>query len=290
MKVKFCALLFLFVPWFSFAQSRINKEKKHKSKKEETFTRNGYRFRIFPVSGSDKIQVGDLVYFEMQVMHEDSVIEDSRRHIMRPEVIIPESEEESSKSPVIDGLLEMQSGDSIIVFEKLDTISELPPEMMGWKEINYRIKVNEVVKKELLDRVRCRKAAIEDTIKKDLEVFKNQNFSKIIQTQSGLMILMHREAEGDRLQPGEVAKIQFYAVQTKDGKYFDSTFDSGVPFKFVVGSERIIEGLGEAVTLLRRGEAATVFIPSKLAYGSSGLFEKIDPNTDLTFYIEVLNN
>ncbi|HQU97229.1 MAG TPA: FKBP-type peptidyl-prolyl cis-trans isomerase, partial [Saprospiraceae bacterium] len=205
------------------------------------------------------------------------------------EIVIPGKAEDMSGTAVVEGLTMMHAGDSLIVYEPVEQVNDLPEVMKNWKEVNYRLKVVEVIKQSDLENVKRRESQVATLIQQDLQKYKNQQFERIIQTQSGLTILIHQDGEGEKFVEGDVARILFYAIETKEGKYFDGTFDTGVPFKLVVGSQRIIEGLGEAVSLLRRGAKVSAYIPSKLAYGSTGVFEKLEPDTDLLFYIEILN-
>ena len=289
MKVSFWLLCLLGMPFLVFAQNKKSKKERKGDTTELTYTKSGFRYDLIPFGDTTAIREGDLVYFEMQVMHQDSLIEDSRLHFVRPELVVPGLEDEMSGTPVIEGLTLMHQGDSLIVYETVEQVDDLPEVMKGWKEVNYRLKVIEVIKQSALDYVKRRESQVAALAQQDLQNYKSQQFEKIIQTQSGLTIMIHQDGEGERFQPGDVARILYYAIEAKDGKYFDGTFDSGVPFKLVVGSQRIIEGLGETVSLLRRGAIVSAYMPSKLAYGSTDVFDKVEPDTDLLFYIEILN-
>jgi len=289
MRRLFWFLCLIGMRFIVLAQPKKSKKERKDYKPEFTYTKSGFRYKLFPFGNTTTIDQGDLVYFEMQVMHQDSLIEDSRLHFIRPEIVIPGKAEDMSGTAVVEGLTMMHAGDSLIVYEPVEQVNDLPEVMKNWKEVNYRLKVVEVIKQSDLENVKRRESQVATLIQQDLQKYKNQQFERIIQTQSGLTILIHQDGEGEKFVEGDVARILFYAIETKEGKYFDGTFDTGVPFKLVVGSQRIIEGLGEAVSLLRRGAKVSAYIPSKLAYGSTGVFEKLEPDTDLLFYIEILN-
>lgn len=83
-----------------------------------------------------------------------------------------------------------------------------------------------------------------------------------------------------------------YTGKLLNGTVFDATSQrNNVPFSFVVGAtpKNVIAGFDEGVSLMRKGEKATLLIPSALAYGASGSGNSIGPNTVLIFDIEVVD-
>ncbi|MGI4759761.1 MAG: FKBP-type peptidyl-prolyl cis-trans isomerase [Janthinobacterium lividum] len=80
-----------------------------------------------------------------------------------------------------------------------------------------------------------------------------------------------------------------YTGRLLNGTVFDATSQRGnTPFSFIVGSGATIPGFNEGVSLMRKGEKATLLIPSGLAYGTAGN-SSIAPNTPLIFDIEVVD-
>jgi FKBP-type peptidyl-prolyl cis-trans isomerase len=53
-----------------------------------------------------------------------------------------------------------------------------------------------------------------------------------------------------------------------DGTKFDSSYDSGVPFKFTLGKGQVIAGWDQGLLGMCIGEGRKLVIPSNLAYGS----------------------
>ena len=81
-----------------------------------------------------------------------------------------------------------------------------------------------------------------------------------------------------------------YTGKLLDGTVFDASSQHGnVPLNFLVGAtpKQVIAGFDEGVSLMRKGEKATLLIPSALAYGATGAGSSIAPNTVLVFDIEV---
>jgi len=81
-----------------------------------------------------------------------------------------------------------------------------------------------------------------------------------------------------------------YTGKLLNGQVFDASSQHGnVPLSFMVGAtpKQVIAGFDEGVSLMRKGEKATLLIPSALAYGATGAGTSINPNTTLLFEIEV---
>ena len=74
----------------------------------------------------------------------------------------------------------------------------------------------------------------------------------------------------------------------EDGTKFDSSYDHGRPFEFVIGSKKVIQGWSQGVLGMREGGKRTVFIPSELAYGDRQVGQFIKPNSNLIFHIEMI--
>ncbi|MEJ7658852.1 MAG: FKBP-type peptidyl-prolyl cis-trans isomerase [Hymenobacter sp.] len=61
-----------------------------------------------------------------------------------------------------------------------------------------------------------------------------------------------------------------YTGKLLDGTVFDATSQrNNVPFQFVVGAtpKQVVSGFDEGISLMHKGDKATLLIPSGLAYG-----------------------
>ncbi|MDO7886464.1 FKBP-type peptidyl-prolyl cis-trans isomerase [Hymenobacter cheonanensis] len=94
---------------------------------------------------------------------------------------------------------------------------------------------------------------------------------------------------GTPAKAGTTASV-LYTGKLLDGTVFDaSSLHANVPLNFVVGSGSLITGFDQGVSLMRKGEKATLLLPSALAYGSTGSSPNIAPNTPIIFDIEVVD-
>ena len=131
-----------------------------------------------------------------------------------------------------------------------------------------------------------RKRVVEEynaKVKAALEAF----FQDAQVTKSGLKIKTIEQGKGRKYKKGENATVH-YTGKLEDGTTFDSSRYFGRPFTFKLGAGQVIKGWDEAVAMLPIGTKAVVYVPSELAYGERGAGDRIGPNTNLIFEIEVL--
>jgi len=74
----------------------------------------------------------------------------------------------------------------------------------------------------------------------------------------------------------------------KDGTKFDSSYDRGKPFQFVIGTGRVIKGWDQGVMGMKEGGKRSLFVPAHLAYGERQIGDLIKPHSDLYFEVELL--
>jgi FKBP-type peptidyl-prolyl cis-trans isomerase FkpA len=99
---------------------------------------------------------------------------------------------------------------------------------------------------------------------------------------------------GVGLTAGKIAVVQYtgwlYDAAATDhkGKQFDSSRNSGRPFRFPVGTGQVIKGWDQGVVGMKVGESRRLIIPADLAYGDSGAGGVIPPGATLVFDIDLI--
>ena len=109
---------------------------------------------------------------------------------------------------------------------------------------------------------------------------------------AGLQITDTKVGTGISPKPGQVCVVHYTGWLYENGakgKKFDSSVDRKMPFSFVLGEHKVIEGWERGVTTMRVGGKRTLIIPPDLAYGAAGGGKAIPPNATLIFEVELLD-
>ncbi|XGC81521.1 FKBP-type peptidyl-prolyl cis-trans isomerase [Bdellovibrio bacteriovorus] len=73
----------------------------------------------------------------------------------------------------------------------------------------------------------------------------------------------------------------------EDGTKFDSSYDHGRPFQFVIGSGKVIKGWDQGLMGMKEGGKRTLFVPAHLGYGER-VKPKIPAHSNLIFHVEMI--
>jgi peptidylprolyl isomerase len=106
-------------------------------------------------------------------------------------------------------------------------------------------------------------------------------------TPSGLKIIDQVEGEGEPAKEGDSVEVHYTGTLRADGSKFDSSVGKA-PFAFKLGRGQVIKGWDEGVVGMKPNGKRKLIIPSNLAYGERGAGDKIPPNADLVFEVELL--
>ena len=118
-------------------------------------------------------------------------------------------------------------------------------------------------------------------------------------TASGLWYVITEETEGDNPSQGDRVAVNYVGF-TLDNKVFDTSFEDVAranqifnsqrnygPLQFDLGAGQVIRGWDEGISLMKEKEKATLFIPSRLAYGNTGI-NGLFVNDVLAFDVELV--
>ena len=85
---------------------------------------------------------------------------------------------------------------------------------------------------------------------------------------------------------GKKVTVNYKGTLT-NGEQFDSSYERGQPFSFVLGEGAVIQGWDEGVPGMKTGGKRKLTIPPSLGYGSQAV-GTIPPNSTLIFEVELL--
>jgi FKBP-type peptidyl-prolyl cis-trans isomerase FkpA len=262
-------------------------------------TRNGFAYS-FDSKGSGKaVQPNDVVFLEVTLFGDTTLLQKSDDPDNLPAMLLPKDWKTIQPiNPFFDILSQAKEGDKFTLTMPTDSLPANPM-LQGKKNLIYKVNVKTVLDSvgytkymETKEADRMKKVAAQtakvpeltELLKKTIAGFKSKTL-KTETTASGLQYFIHEKGNGPITKQNEQAAVDYYGV-TQDMKEFDNSFKRGEPYRFPVGASAVIPGWDEALSILPKGTKATIFVPSKLAYGETGSGE-IAPNTDLVFYIEI---
>jgi FKBP-type peptidyl-prolyl cis-trans isomerase FkpA len=121
----------------------------------------------------------------------------------------------------------------------------------------------------------------------DIKLFlERHKIWKMVETGSGLQYYIYENGEGERAVPGMTVDIM-YKVMTLDEKVCYETGEDEV-LEVKIDHSEIETGLQEGLKKMRVGDKAKMIIPSHLAHGLSGDYNKIPPLTPIVVDVQLV--
>jgi len=94
--------------------------------------------------------------------------------------------------------------------------------------------------------------------------------------------------KGAVAERGKALAVDYKGVRWDDGVVFDSTWDGGKPFQFLLGANQVIQGWEKGLAGMHVGGRRELIVPPDLAYGDHGQ-ASIRPNDTLVFVVDLLD-
>ncbi len=191
----------------------------------------------------------------------------------------------------------LRVGDSVIATQMMDTFIKRAPQNIapGFKKgdriITY-IKIIAVFATDSLAQADDKNTKKDwlDTEIKTVEKYLADKKITAQKTASGAFVQILNPGTGNLIDSGNYIAVN-YTGTTFSGIKFDSNTDTAFhhtePYSFVVLSGQMIKGFDEAMTFMRPGGTAKVYIPSMLGYGANPSSPLIKPFDNLIFDIEI---
>jgi len=255
-------------------------------------TPNNVKYKIVKHGNGRKATVGDVMEMHVHFHVKDSSIFDSRK--MNDGKPVPLTlQAPSFNGDPSEAFSALSVGDSAVILAPADSMKKVAnmPWLKSGEYVEYDVvlvtaKSQAEAKKD--DSIRAtQQGGIDDKIIQD---YLKANKIKATKTASGLYYAIKQPGKGEKPAAGKEVFVN-YTGMTVNGKKFDSNVDSAFhhvqPFSFPLGQHRVIAGWDEGIALLNKGAKATLFIPSKLAYGHQGAGGSIPPDAVLIFDVEL---
>jgi len=112
-----------------------------------------------------------------------------------------------------------------------------------------------------------------------------------VKTKNGLKYIDIEMGTGTLAEVGKIAVIHLTGWLDENGQKGDQficTRDLGKPVSFKLGTRSVMQGWNMGVAGMRVGGKRTLMVPFELGYGEKGVQNRVPPNADLIFDIELL--
>lgn len=261
-------------------------------------TEHGYRVVNHTNKGGITPKTGDVVRVHVTTFVGDTVMQNTRDISPEPrELMMPDLAQMPAGRrvpPLFDGLLIAGEGDSLTIYQKVDSLIEknLPEALKKEKFVRYEVVLVDVISQEeqkaQQEASQARFTTVQVAATETIKAYTaGQLKDKLVTTPTGLKILIEDKGAGEPLKQGEQVKTHYYGALTS-GKMFDNSYQRGEPLGFLLGMGQMIPGFDEGAQQLNHGGKAYFFIPSNLGYGDQGTPDgTIPPKSELVFYVEV---
>jgi FKBP-type peptidyl-prolyl cis-trans isomerase len=280
----------------------------------------GLEYKLISSGSGKEISYGNFMQIHIKIVYagtKDTVLMDTRDEMPQMQPL------DSVSMPLayFKILKQMKKGDSLVIRTLTDSLfkdpqNPMPPYMQKGK---YRLTTVKLVnyfqtkeqadsayqaevalakpkfyKKnmELVEKELANKKAQLDADSKIIEAYLLKNNITAQKTKWGTYITIVTEGVGEKLNNSNVAVVNYTGRTLDSGKVFDSNIDpmfKHVEPLYVNLSELggIILGWTDALLNLKKGSKAVIYVPSTLGYAEAGKDNKIKPNDNLIFEMEV---
>jgi len=281
-------------------------------------TPSGLKFTMVKSGGAELAENGQIMIINFLFKDgKDSVWTDSQKN---PFPTMIKKDSAMATDQVMEVVQMLGKGDSVTfqipakdLFAKTFR-SPVPPNVDSTANFTFQIGVidvvteeraremqNEYMAKQNEDALKLEKEQLaKDTLAIDLFLKEKAIVAK--KTASGLRYVISKPGVGPNAQAGQTVKVN-YVGTLLDGAFFDSSIESIAkannayneqrapyePLQLTLGTQSVIPGWEEALTLMNKGSKMTVYIPSTLAYGNRRRSEVIAENSILVFEMELVD-
>ncbi len=260
-------------------------------------TPSGVKYKLTAGGSKETLKQGQFVKYNLEYKTgKDSLLQTSYGHIATYMIM---DTAKVGKHSFFELLTKLAPGDKVEFVLSVDSLKKL-----GFIEYNNIFKAKDLIKgrAEILKTFPSQIEALADVQKeqdaekakevKELQDFTAKKGIKTQSTTSGALVEVINAGDAVKADSGMQAQVM-YKGTFMDGKEFDSNTDKtkaggGQPLSVLVGAQKVIKGLDDALRLFGKGGKGKVYIPAMLGYGPYPN-PPIPAYSNLIFEIEVLD-
>ncbi|MEM9885346.1 MAG: FKBP-type peptidyl-prolyl cis-trans isomerase [Bacteroidota bacterium] len=288
---------------FKKKEVKVKKEPKPLPVTDFEVTPNGYPVVFHKNEEGASPKVGEYIHFRMYLRGDEGIVFSTEKNRVDNEkykvaqYIIPKN-----PIPQMDAFGMMSPGDSLTLYFQIDTMDRKPPGFENSDMVYYDIVLLDILSTGEYNQARAARGRAEEAekqkirdqespviaqLKKVMAQYKNKELSTRLRTSGELEYVILQAGNGTKVESGNKIKHHFYCM-LENGNSFGGSYATGEPYEVIVGTKKIIEGWESGLRLFEEGSKGVLFVPSELAYGENGFGERVPPNTDLVFYIDMV--
>jgi FKBP-type peptidyl-prolyl cis-trans isomerase FkpA len=247
---------------------------------------------------------GEFIQFRMYIRNDKELVYSTQKNTLNGESFKTAPYTPiRNVAPQMDAFGMMSPGDSLTLYYQIDTLENKPRGFEDSDMVYYDIVLVDVmsrsehaVKRAEVDRQKA--LGKQDLIDKGPEIVEllrktNRQYkdgellTRIRQTNSGLRYMILEPGDGAPIETGSRVIHHFYCI-TENDEPFGGSYQTGETYSIIVGERKVITGWENGLRVLKEGSKAILFVPADQAYGEEGFEGKVPPNTDLLFYVDVV--
>lgn len=238
--------------------------------------------------------VGDeLTYFEKVFKNDERLGNPLNWNQVKVATLPPDSVLQRPINPSYAAMFKLRIGDSCVITQPINGLDTLSEALKPDDVFRYEIKLLRIRKPEDIEvqaqGLIAREKQVLDQARKFISDYTSGSLSQPLKsTEEGIQYIIHEKGKGNLPKKGTPVFVNYMSL-LMDGTAFDNTFQYGESIAFTLGEGKMIRGFEEILQQLPKGTTCTFVVPSVLAYGTTGKGDLVPPNSDLVFYVELLN-
>lgn len=269
-------------------------------------TPNGYPVKFHVNKEGETPKAGDFINFRMYIRSDDGIVFSTEKNKTGDEKDPYKTAPfvlGNKPSPQMEAMSMMSAGDSLTLYYQIDTMDKKPQGFENSDMVYYDIAMVDVKSParhneqqreknraalESRKKVREQEPVVAAQMQKILKQYQAGELDvKIRNGQKGVRYMILEPGSGENIKDANYVEHHFYCIM-KDGTLFGTSYPNGEPYQLLVGERKVVQGWEQGLKNLKQGSKAVLFVPSNMAYGAAGLEGKVPPNTELIFYVDIV--
>lgn len=255
-------------------------------KTSEKQTPNGLKYTVIEKGDGTIPKKDDILVFDYQLKDsKDSVWGDTFKDGLPAASMIADTAALKNEDGMTQLFRQLSKGDSVKTtmsvkdfFQKL-VKAPVPGYVDSARSVTYTIKVRDIMDLNSFKKYRDEKVTKRDD--KVIDQFVKDNKIEVQKDTTGLQYIIYNRTGKAKPTVEKCVEVKYTGKFLKNGKIFDQN-------KVAFPLNQVIRAWQLGIPMLSVGDSATFFVPSRLAYGTSGYYG-IPPDAVLMFDVHLLD-